>query len=102
MKPREQLLAGVLLVAVLGGLFWWAVSSDPSKEGGQFRQIGEQLGERRGGVNQDQYKYVANSRTMQYWPNESQYADAIPRSDRVFILDDDALSEFNGYSPGPR
>jgi hypothetical protein len=102
MSQRERVLAGLLLALLLGAVLWMAFGYDWSNEGGQYQQLGEQLANRRGGVNQSQYKYVANSRTSQYWPNQQRYVDAIPSGDRVFILDDEALSEFRGYRPGPR
>ncbi len=102
MKPREQKLAGLLLAVGLVAIMWFAYSADSSQEGGQFRQLGQQLGERRGGVNQSQYKYVANFRTKQYWPNQATYVSRIPAAERVFILDSAALADFRGYRPGPR
>jgi hypothetical protein len=48
------------------------------------------------------YKYVADSRAMLYWPNKPRYANAIPKANRVWIEDDATLKQFAGYVAGQR
>jgi hypothetical protein len=101
LKPQEKWLAG-LLAAGLAAAIWLAFQADSSQEGGQFRQLGESLGNRSGRVTTSDYAFVANSRTRQYWPNQPRYVNAIPANDRVWILDQETLRDFKGYRPGPR
>ena len=69
----------------------------------QFQQIGSELGQQvsKGRIPQS-YKWVGDSQEKLYWPNEPRYVNDIPRSRRVYILDDKTLGEFKGYKPGPR
>jgi hypothetical protein len=78
-----------------------AFNFDWSQQGGQYRELGEALGERRA-VRSSDYAYVANSRTKLYWPNQEPYISNIPAANRVYILDATALRQFKGYRPGPR
>lgn len=101
MQQRERIFAYVLLGLLLSWLLWLVFYFDWSQQGSQFRQIGEEAFERRSTA-ASSYEYVANARTRQYWPNREPYISRIPRADRVFIRDREALSKFHGYAPGPR
>jgi hypothetical protein len=101
MQQRERVFAYVVVGFMLLGLFWLLFNFDWTQQGSQFRQIGEEAFDRRSAA-VTSYDYVANSRTQQYWPNREPYVSRIPKADRVFIRDRDALQKFHGYTPGPR
>lgn len=103
MAQRERLMGIVLAGSVLAGLMYLVFSFDWTTQGGQYRELGEEIGNRRSGaVRSADYAYVADSSSKQYWPNREPYVSRIPAANRVFILDDAALRKFRGYSPGPR
>jgi hypothetical protein len=92
-----------LVVAAFLVLLAIVVSAGTCGEGGdQYRELGRGMGEmvREGGV-PGSYMYVADIEAKLYWPNQPQYADAIPAERRVYIKDTETLKEFKGYQPGP-
>jgi hypothetical protein len=93
------LLLWIALIALAGIL---AGCSCENTGGGQYRQIGEKMGQmKQEGTAPGSYMYVANMDTMLYWPNVPAYADAIPSDKRVYIKDTEALKQFKDYKPGP-
>ena len=104
MSPKTQLwIARIVGITVLVVLGWMLLSSIPKvQQGGQYREIGVELGQRvqRTGRIPYNYKYIADYQTKLYWPNEEQYVNRIPKERRVYILDDDTLSQFKGYKRG--
>jgi hypothetical protein len=99
---RREYWYWVLLIAavVLVG-YMFLRSSGPA--GGQFGQIGKELGEvRQGAARVGDYEFVADTSTKQYWPNKPRYVNAIARENRVYILDGETLKQFAGYRPGPK
>ena len=103
MSPKTQLwVARIAGVVIIGGLLWMLFAVLPFTQSDQIRSIGRDLGQRaqeRVDVQRD-YKYVADYKAMRYWPNREPYVSRIPRSQRVYILDDAALKEFKGYTRG--
>lgn len=98
-RISRRLLLWVALIALAGIL---AGCSCEDTGGGQYRQIGEKMGQmKQEGTAPGSYMYVANMETMLYWPNVPAYADAIPSDKRVYIKDTDALKQFKDYEPGP-
>lgn len=67
----------------------------------QFQQLGSELGAKHASATRvADYRYVADMQRKLYWPNEQRYVDAIPKENRVYILDDETLQQFAGYKPG--
>jgi hypothetical protein len=67
----------------------------------QFEQLGSELVSKHASATRvADYRYVADMHSKLYWPNEPQYVQAIPKDNRVYILDDDTLKQFAGYKPG--
>jgi hypothetical protein len=92
------MLVGMLACVLLG----FATASSCGNQGGQYRQMGEQMGRMsQEGTVPESMQYVVDTGTRQYWPNLPRYANAIPGERRVYVLDADALAQFKEYTPGP-
>jgi hypothetical protein len=96
------LLRGVLVGLLALVLLGFATASSCGEQGGQYRQMGEQMGRMsREGTVPANLKYVVDIGTQQYWPNLPRYAEAIPSERRVYVKDEEALAQFKEYTPGP-
>lgn len=92
------LLPLIAVSVILAGILTACIEN----QGGQYRQIGERLGEMtQEGTAPGSYLYVAHMKTKEYWPNLPKYVNAIPADYRVYIKDGEALKEFKDYKPGP-
>jgi len=94
----RAVLVGLLALVLVG----FATAGSCTNQGGQYRQMGEQMGRmsQEGSV-PGNMKYVVDIGTQQYWPNLPRYADAIPSARRVYVKDEEALAQFKEYTPGP-
>lgn len=91
-----------LTLVLAGVLLAFCTASSCGNQGGQFRQMGERMGQlKQAGSVPGSMKYVLDISTKQYWPNLAKYADKIASENRVYVKDDAALSEFKEYTPGP-
>jgi hypothetical protein len=100
---RDQRL--IILVVLLFLLFGLLLGLLLARQSGpnQYAQLGEGLS-RRADDNRAVrgFKYVADSHSGLYWPNEDKYVTRIPAANRVWIKDDEMLDQFKSYKPGPR
>jgi hypothetical protein len=104
MSQNTQIwIARVVGLLVLGGLAWMLFAAvPPASQGGQYRQIGVELGQRvkKTGRIPYSYAYIADMQTKEYWPNQEPYISRIPKGRRIYILDDATLKQFKGYQRG--
>jgi hypothetical protein len=102
MSPKTQLwVARIAGLVILGVLLWMLFAVIPNKPSDQISNIGVELGQRaHEAVQAQDYAYVADYSTKQYWPNREPYVNRIPHEHRVYILDAEALKGFKGYTRG--
>jgi hypothetical protein len=91
-------LAVVLVAGLIGYMLVRTAQMD-----NQFQQLGSELGAKHAAATRvADYRYVADMYSKLYWPNEPRYVEAIPKENRVYILDSDTLKQFAGYKPGSK
>jgi len=98
----SRLLRGALVSLLALVLLVFATASSCDNQGGQYRQMGERMGQMsQEGTVPGSLQYVVDTGTKQYWPNLPRYADPIPSERRVYVRDAEALAQFKEYTPGP-
>ena len=92
-----------LLLIVVSAVLVWALIANVGVYGIQYQQFNQELTRKRSEVRlPGEYKYVVDTSTKQYWPNEPRYANRIDSANRVWVEDDEGIRKFKGYKPGPK